>query len=170
LAIKEHAGKKVVRHGGHSPSPYLRKNTPLLTSGIDWESKKVLDLGCGCGRNSKFLGSIGFHDIISLDFMDDYGQKWDASEDIPLADDSVDIILCNYLLMFLTDEELEKVCKEIKRVARCGCHLIVELAKVKTSLTPDAEKVAELKTKVLKLFETWHTGHVVTERFILSKP
>jgi ubiquinone/menaquinone biosynthesis C-methylase UbiE len=169
MAIKNHEGKKVVRRGGDSPSPYLRKKTPLLTTGIDWDSKKVLDLGCGAGRNSKFLKSMGFRDVTSLDYLDDYGQKWNASDDIPVADNSMDIIICNYIFMFLDDGELEKVFKEISRVAACGCVLIVEVMPIKTSLTPDDVKVAELKEKVLKSFESWRIGHITKYRFLVEK-
>lgn len=132
-----------VRCGKCCPNPYLIKN--LKQSGIescDRCTSVVLDIGCGNGRNSKYMKSLGFKKIISLDMAGDFGTACVLGVDkMPVADNSVKIILCNYLLMFLSDEERGNVLDEIQRISSVGCVILVELYPAKDSYAKTKEEM-----------------------------
>lgn len=101
----------------------------------------VADLGCGNGRNSIFMMDQGCR-VVSFDMKDDYGIGCLLGVDkIPLADKSCDIILINYLLMFLNWTEIENLMGEVARIAKPGCRLMVEMYAAKTSKMPDDKSV-----------------------------
>ena len=127
MSIKKHKGKKVVRYSGTTPAPYLRDHIDLFT-----ECDHVLDLGCGSGRNTNHLRSLNV-DVSPYDMCPDFGDEWMAHEVLPQKDSSVDGILLNYILMFLTVDEIDNVAQEINRVAKPGCVIMVELEVVKNS-------------------------------------
>lgn len=109
-----------VRCGKKTPTPYLRKNTKLLP-----ETGKVLDIGCGNGRNTKYMKSLGY-DVDSLDMAGDFGIKTVLGKD-PLPNKKYDILLANYILMFLNNKERSTVMKEINDRAKTGSVLIMEM-------------------------------------------
>lgn len=162
-------GRQVSKLDVMRPTPYLRKNWEIFRAGPSWSSQKVIDLGCGGGRNSEFLKAMGFEDIISLDWSGDYGQMWQASDRIPAEDRSARIIISNYFLMFLEEAVLEKVLKEITRVAGSSCFLMVELYNAKTSYYPTAEECEQLLCKIMNSFKSWRRIHAGRVRFILQK-
>ena len=151
-----------VRCGKTDPTPYLRDNwwtlIPHQRCGLYVPEKvaipmcTVLDIGCGNGRNLKFMREMGFGRVggakcIGCDMakgcpgavMMTLGQ-----DRLPADDKSVDIILCNYLLMFLRDFERQQVIGEIKRVASKHCAIMVELY-------PAKDSVAKTEAAALKL-------------------
>lgn len=95
----------------------------------------VLDLPLGTGR---FLScyEAGKHRVLGLDISQDMLAQAEAkiraakevvihtaladAETIPLADQSVDYIVCIRLLNWVTDPAMEKIVAEFKRVARKG--------------------------------------------------
>ena len=96
------------------------------------------------------MKSKGF-DVLSMDMANDYGYKITLGVDrFPLFRNSVDIVLANYVFMFLTDKETARVLKEIKRVAKSGCKLVVELYPAKDSYVRD-----DIEAEVL-LEDIWH--------------
>jgi ubiquinone/menaquinone biosynthesis C-methylase UbiE len=95
----------------------------------------MIDIGCGNGRNSKYLKQLGMH-VMSLDGKGDYGIQWIAGSQIPTESNSAAAILCNYFLMFIEQRTRNDIYTEIDRVSRKGTRLMVELEKVKQSLTP----------------------------------
>ena len=166
MPIAKYEDKQVVRCGGKEATPYLRKNVDLFRN-CDW----VLDLGCGEGRNSRFLRDEGV-ETFPLDQCPDYGHKWLADEVLPLADEMVDGVLINYLLMFLTDKELRNVAEEVTRVTKDDSVMMVELEAVKSSNTPTMESVTNLKCKFLNMlqeFGNWKVEKETQSRFIARK-
>jgi ubiquinone/menaquinone biosynthesis C-methylase UbiE len=96
------------------------------------DNRKILDLGCGVGRDSVFLAASGFH-VVSLDMARsglDHARKRSAPQPLPLvqadarclpcADASFDGVYCFGLLHEFTDpsadEDVDRVMSEILRV------------------------------------------------------
>lgn len=90
----------------------------------------VLDLGCGAGTYCRFLREKGFR-VIGLDYsfpMLKRAQKLQGDEkikflngeayDLPLLNQSVDVVICIGVLQTLTDEK--KAIEEINRILRPG--------------------------------------------------
>jgi SAM-dependent methyltransferase len=126
-----------VRCGKSCPTPYLKKNVKLFPS-----EGNVLDIGCGNGRNSEFMRSLGSYDVYSLDMVDDY----EYSKEHLLGEDNFprkifDVFLANYVLMFLDENERQHVIDEIKRTSRVGSVLMVELYPAQDAHEYDKEEL-----------------------------
>ena len=75
----------------------------------------------------------------------DYGIAMTLGEDkMPVPDKSVDIILANYVLMFLNYREFNQVMDEIKRIAAPGAYLMYELYAAKDSHCKDKQQLFSL--------------------------
>lgn len=152
---------KPIRCGdGKKATPYLRKHLPDLDISRD---VLAVDLGCGNLRNTNYLIELGFKKVSSFDKAGDFGFQVDlGKEKVPVFDKSVGLILCNYLLCFLSKPERIHLAKEINRMASFGCYLFVELypAKKAYKYTTDG---------VRNLFQSWETIHKVKDKFVLQK-
>jgi len=160
-----------VRCGREGPTPYLRDNWELFGVASSQEpSKAVLDIGCGNGRNTKFMQAQGFTNTAALDMVGDYGHKVVlGQETLPLLDNSVDIILANYIFMFLDIQEREQLVSELQRVARPGCHIMVELYPAKDSEASTKETMIALRDELLVALNSgqqWAVVRKTQERFI----
>lgn len=126
-----------VRCGKDVPTPYLRKNLKLLPT-----SGRVLDIGCGNGRNSKYMIGLGYQvDAIDM-FPPDFGKKIILGQE-PLPHEMYDIILANYILMFLNDTERENVMWNILANSRKGSTLIIEMYPAKDGYTYNFNSIVE---------------------------
>jgi trimethylamine:corrinoid methyltransferase-like protein len=165
--------RKVVRMGGaKQATPYLRKYISTLLNRRASSLLGAVDLGCGNGRNTRYLMSHGIVDVRSFDMEDDFGEKLLLGHDkIPVEDETVDIILANYIFMFLTDGECLQLMEEMSRVARKGCRVMVELEIVKQSLTSTKESAVGLKTMLQSTMERlgFSVIHSTMYRFIAEK-
>ncbi|MCB2295821.1 class I SAM-dependent methyltransferase [Clostridium algoriphilum] len=85
-------------------------------------NNKIIDLGCGKGRNIYYLDKLGFENITAVDinkFNEIDINKFnfvqaDLIKGIPLRN-KYNIIMCNYLLMFIFNKE--QIISEITRIA-----------------------------------------------------
>jgi ubiquinone/menaquinone biosynthesis C-methylase UbiE len=93
----------------------------------------ALDAGCGTGRHSAYLASLG-HSVIGVDssgaMLERAREKVPAGEfheadlhDLPLPDDHVDLVVCALALMHVP--VLEPVLAELVRVLRPGGSLVI---------------------------------------------
>ena len=138
--------KYCVRCNKQSPTPYLFKNYDLLV--VNRKKCNIVDMGCGNGRNSRFMTGKG-HLVTSVDMVADYGHKIILGQDkIPVDNSAVDIILCNYILMFLNKQERKQVIGEIKRIAAPYCRIIVELYPAKDSETKNEKEMVALQKEI----------------------
>ena len=86
-----------------------------------------------------------------------------GSEAIPVNIEpcKADLILCNYVMCFLTDDERIHLSKEINRVSNIGAHLILEMYEAK-------QGVPYNMIDIRSLFESWEIIHSEKDRFIVT--
>ena len=145
-------------------TPYMRKIMPTLYNRPQYK-KHAVDLGCGNLRNSYYTNQVWKFSVTPYDMAGDYGNKLLLGHDrISRETNSVHLILCNYLLMFLTEEEREQSAEEITRIAKKNAHLIVELYEVKTGLLYVQEDIEELF-----LSREWSFVHRAKNHFTMVK-
>jgi SAM-dependent methyltransferase len=105
-------------------SLYLREHAP---------SGRVLDHGCGSGNNMKFFRDQGYQvygtEITkavlplvaeNLGSADSVAIIPGDAERLPYDDKSFDIVICNQVLCFLTEDLFRKIVSEFQRVLRPG--------------------------------------------------
>jgi len=159
--------KYCVRCGRKDPCPYLRKNLGTLMP-INTKKPCVIDIGCGNGRNSKFMIKNNCS-VIPLDMVNDYGIKTVlGKQNLPVKPNYADIILCNYLMMFLNKKERKMVIKEIKRVSKKGCKIMLELYPAKDSETKNEKEMLELQQELFTMLG-WKKIKYSKGRFIAEK-
>ena len=113
----------------------------------------VIDLGCGNGRNTIYLVDNGFEDVNAFDMKPDFGEELHlGKEKIPVGTGAADIVMVNYVFMFLTERELAHACREICRIVKPGGLLLWELYAAKESYTPDARSVGDMYWALLEYF------------------
>ena len=117
----------------------------LLKGRID-NSKRILDAGCGAGRNLTYFLKNGF-DVYAIEKNHDAIErvknlagelapqlsrenfKLGAVENIPFADKEFDIVISNAVLHFATSEQhFDEMLFSIWRVLKAGGFLFVRLA------------------------------------------
>lgn len=157
--------KYCVRCGRHTPTPYLKKNYKLLAGN---DKKICVDIGCGNGRNSDFMKKKGYK-VVSFDMVNDYGKKATLGKDkLLVKDHSVNVILCNYLLMFLNKKERSQLLKEIKRIAARHCKIMVELYPAKDSEAKTKQEMLDMQEEIFDNLK-WTKIRYSQGRFIAEK-
>lgn len=99
--------------------------------------KTALDYGCGTGRSTRFLKSLGFHTVgvdISVDMLREARQQDALGEyravqtaALPFNDSSFDLIFSSFVFIEVpTREEIVAILREMKRALKPdGCILVV---------------------------------------------
>jgi tellurite methyltransferase len=92
------------------------------------ETGSVLDIGCGNGRNSRHMSKLGY-EVESLDMAPpDFGVKVILGRGaLPNPKKSYDVILANYVLMFLNQKERLRVMSQMHRASKPGTILVMEM-------------------------------------------
>lgn len=141
-----------VRCGRQGPTPFLRKHIGklgILTQHKD--SVSIADIGCGNGRNTEYLKSLGFSDILSLDMAGDYGFKITLGKDrLPIFTQSADTVLANYVMMFLSKDVRLQLMREIHRILRVNGSVMFELYPAKDSYTPTEADCDKLQRDIIR--------------------
>ncbi len=88
---------------------------------------KVADIGAGHFRNLKLFQELGFENLYALDKDDTDNPlnvnlkqfiKHDIERGIPLNDKQFDLVLCNYVLMFIDPSKTNEVLDNLMRITR----------------------------------------------------
>jgi phosphoethanolamine N-methyltransferase len=103
-----------------------------------YEGKSILELGAGIGRFTGELAQKAGH-VIALDFIDNVIKKNKSinghyknvefmcadvtSPDLHIPSESVDLIFSNWLLMYLSDNEVENLAKRLVKWLKVGGHI-----------------------------------------------
>ncbi|KAI3518106.1 hypothetical protein L1887_06496 [Cichorium endivia] len=103
-----------------------------------YEGKTVLELGAGIGR---FTGELAKKagKVIALDFIESVVKKNESinghfknvefmcadvtSPDLKFEDESIDLIFSNWLLMYLSDKEVEYIAEKLLKWVKVGGHI-----------------------------------------------
>lgn len=90
---------------------------------------KCLDLGCGIGQFSQRLMDYGYT-VISADISDialkkvfefnKYIKKVDMMEKLPFTDNSLDLVFANLSIHYFSNDNTQKLMREIKRILKKG--------------------------------------------------
>lgn len=124
-------------------------------------SGRVLDVGCGNGRNSHYMKSLGYS-VTSIDMVGDFGTSIVLGHD-KLPAGKFDIILANYVLMFLNKKEQTKLLRQIEKCASAGCVFVVEMYPAKDAFPYNFDAMVE------KLLKNWQKLRKSKERCVLRK-
>lgn len=146
-----------VRCGRKEATPYLRDNVKLFPA-----KGRVLDIGCGNGRNTLFMEGLGYK-VDPVDMAGDFGIKRVLGQD-PLPRRKYDILLANYVLMFLNVKERTRVMREICNRARKNAVLMVEMYPAKDAYKYDLDNIVDYF-----LNKGWEIMRKSKERFIIKK-
>jgi len=91
-----------------------------------------------------------------------------GTDSIPLKDKGADVILCNYLLMFLNKKERTQLIKEFKRIASNNCIIMVELYPAKDCYAKTKEKMIEMQKEIFDALK-WKKIRYSQGQFIAQK-
>lgn len=131
-------GHKVIRAGCKKPSPFLKSQQQLLAEMVVNLTKagripKAVDIGCGNGRNSDYVKGLGF-ETLSFDRRPDYGYPIDLeTQDLPVFTSTVNLVLVQYVLMFIHPEKLPRVLDKIFSICDTPAYILVEVFNAKDS-------------------------------------
>lgn len=92
----------------------------------------ILDVGCGNYRNLKLFEKLGFNNLNGFDRNDSINPlsvkvnftKGNLEDGLPYEDTKFDIVLCNFVLMFIKNYKMTYVLDELMRV--CKDFIIIE--------------------------------------------
>jgi hypothetical protein len=147
--------------------------TRLLKPRLDPKTAKAMDLGCGNGRNTRFLKAKGLEATdVDAEHQDPRRRVVLGKDRLPTEDHTVDLMLLNYVTMFLGEQALEHLALEIGRTARKGCLLVTETYPARTSLCKD-DRDCETRTTMLRRMlltrQDWQVLHKAKNRQVWER-
>ena len=158
-----------VRCGKTIPSPYIKNNMAIIVpEGGDKPS--ILDIGCGNGRNMNFLKEYA-RECKGVDMAPSCPNSASTilgHDRLPVTRRGWDVILANYVFMFLNTKERKQLIREIKRVSSANAKIVVELYPAKDSEITSDEEMVKMQEE---LFEQigWVKVKYSKARFIAKK-
>jgi ubiquinone/menaquinone biosynthesis C-methylase UbiE len=113
----------------------------LVSIIMEYNPKKVLDVGCGWGMVVKELRNRGI-EAWGIDFAEPVSKFWEGdyykvadAKEIPFPDNYFDIVFSSDFFEHIPEEEIDKVCEEMKRVGKQVVAVIPRLAVLNESQT-----------------------------------
>jgi len=102
------------------------------SSSIPFQSLKAVDYGCGAGRSTRYLKSLGIDQVDGFDIskeMIQQAKELDSSEryeviesaSLPIPRDTYDLALLSFVVLTIDNkEEISEIFKELHRVLKPG--------------------------------------------------
>jgi len=147
------------------PVPFVVEALPTFKR---FKVKRVLDLGCGTGRNCVYLAKIGF-DVVGVDVSKSalrIAKAWAREEnlknvtfaqasmtDVPFGDCYLDAVISISVLHHAIKRDIEKAVDEIHRVIKRNGVFLANLASVKDPRYGTGEKVEASTFRISEAFE-----------------
>ena len=128
ICYSQENAKKYAKFGIEGTSWLAFRDVPLYVKKYV-KGKKTLDLGCGAGRSTHFLTSLGL-DVVGIDISEQYIKEavsidpkthFFLSEKgkIPSIENSYDFVFSSFVLIMIpTKEELKNTVEEVHRVLK----------------------------------------------------
>lgn len=155
---------RVVRCNRKGPTPYLAsldatilRAVKEMRAGNKDRHIRIVDVGAGSGDNMHYVRSLikgpksckGY----DLDPADSYIEKIDlVYQDMPEQEESVDVILCQYSLMFIPEYRLEEVLTMLHEMADDKAILVFEAFQAKQGYYPTLRDLSRLIRNVNTFF------------------
>jgi len=138
---------QIVRCRAKQASPFLRRCCAALHA-LPVNSL-VVDVGAGGGRNMDYVkAQAPDATVVGLDARSDrpdiVQMELTPYSTLPFADGAVNMVLCQFLLMFLDRSTRTRLALEIMRVAAPNAVIMLEVFPAKTSLTPSGLSAARV--------------------------
>ncbi|WP_295442941.1 class I SAM-dependent methyltransferase [uncultured Thiodictyon sp.] len=137
---------------------FLSQNCPNLKIKHDYESKNVLDLGCGDGRNMGLLANLGMNiygteitqeicEAVTLR-MEKFGIKADIrmgrNSSLPFKDQLFDYVVASASVYYVdSGTTFEDNMREIQRVLKPGGHIVFSMVHPDSYILIGAETLAD---------------------------
>ncbi|MBK5201884.1 MAG: class I SAM-dependent methyltransferase [Spirochaetaceae bacterium] len=137
---------------------------------------KILDVGTGHFRNLKLFYEVGFKDLWGIDkndpeplphknFKANFCKK-DIENGLPYPGETFDVVICNYVLMFISPKRLNFVLEELLRVSKG--FLIIETFK-----HPDKAKTTDVMDydfkDIVRFFENRNDIEILDKKVYYEK-
>lgn len=114
---------------GLEPSDAAKKMISFF-EGKDIKNKKILDMGCGYGRDTRYFSELGLV-AMGIDFAEEgikLATNYESNakfsvgdvQNVPFGDNEFDICFCNCVVHWFTNEERKKAINEAYRVTKNG--------------------------------------------------
>ncbi|XP_019711272.1 phosphoethanolamine N-methyltransferase 1 isoform X2 [Elaeis guineensis] len=141
-----------------------------------YKGKSILELGAGIGRFTGELAKEAGH-VLALDFIEDVIKKNESvnghfknisfmcadvtSPDLMIEAESVDLIFSNWLLMYLSDNEVEKLAERMVKWSKVGGYIFFrescfhQSGDSKRKTNPTHYREPRFYTKAFKEYQTY---------------
>lgn len=176
----------------HRPgmTPFLRTSLGKIErqfaahNGLVRSEITVADIGCGNGRNLKALAELGYVRLSGYDMCGDseYAKTMLLGHlPIPEETGAVDLVLANYIFMFLDEAETTQVISEINRMTHHLSVIVIELYPAKDSRITDNKAMVAMQHSLHRELESkledgwmwervrWCKGKCVLRKFKLPR-
>jgi ubiquinone/menaquinone biosynthesis C-methylase UbiE len=165
------------------PPDWLKKPPPFIVDSLSLlkkqESQRILDLGCGAGRNSIYFAKEGF-DVVSLDTSSSALKKtktWSKTEGVhsvtvlrgsmtqlPFIRQSFHAVVSASVIHHAPRKDIRKTIREIYRILKDDGLLVANLLSTKDYRYGSGEKLEAGTFKILERLEE-HQFHEVHHFF-----
>ncbi|GEM_PF-863953 len=145
-------------------------------SELNIKDNKILDVGTGHFRNLKLFHEVGFKDLWGIDknipeplackdFKANFCRR-DIENGLPYQDKTFDIVLCNYVLMFISPKRLNFVLGELFRVS--NGFIIIETFKHQEKAKTTDVKLYAFKD-IISFFENRNDIEILDKKIYYEK-
>ena len=123
----------IANHLSNGYSDFVFSSLKKISSDLSAENSRIIDVGCGQCRHLKLLKIFGFEkaNLFAIDKIEPKNHskicqftKCDVEEGISFSDQLFDLVLADFILMYIDPFKLNSVISDLLRITRK--YLIIE--------------------------------------------